>query len=148
MQLPTLPTAILIIAQLSAGVQANYAPGKATQINFYKDNICTNYAGEMAFWQRDDPTHTPWTGYRRRFDGFKEGDCHDFRQPKGTKSLNTVNCWNMVGDNWRPWCDCYVWDDWGCKGNTMNTVNTCAPGRSQAGYQWKSAKCWLLTDPK
>ncbi|KAH7123065.1 hypothetical protein EDB81DRAFT_952035 [Dactylonectria macrodidyma] len=147
MQLPTIPTAILVVAQLLSGVEANYEAHKATQINFYKDNICTNYAGEMAFWFLNDAYKNPLTGYMTRFRGGVEGDCHDFRQPKGTKSINTANCWFKDGQNWGGWCSCIVWDDWGCKGNQKETVDHCVPSRSDAGWQWKSSRCWILTDP-
>ncbi|KAH7129533.1 hypothetical protein B0J13DRAFT_679220 [Dactylonectria estremocensis] len=148
MQLPTIPTAILVAAQLLSGVQANFEEHKATQINFYKDDICTKYAGEMAFWHYNDPQYRePFSGYMYRFRGGIEGRCHDFRQPQGTKSINTANCWSVDGARWNGFCSCIVWDGWGCTGNQKETVDHCVSSRSDAGWQWKSSKCWILMDP-
>ncbi|KAF7550008.1 hypothetical protein G7Z17_g6004 [Cylindrodendrum hubeiense] len=64
MQISKIPAAaIFILAQLSTRVQANYESQKATQLNFYKDDICTHYAGEMAFWHWNDQSKSPVTGY-------------------------------------------------------------------------------------
>ncbi|KAH7131470.1 hypothetical protein B0J13DRAFT_562657, partial [Dactylonectria estremocensis] len=146
MHIPALPTLVAIL-HLSTGAQALYEDKKATQINFYTDNICTKYAGEFPFWQIYSGKH-PQAGVTYSISDPDSSECYDFKQAAGTETLNLAGCW-AGSSTPHPWCHCKLWDDWGCKGNvgrfgTGNSASgNCLTSRSSAGWQWKSIMCWV-----
>lgn len=145
MQLPTIQVLLTAGALFSATVQADYQTDKAIQVDFHSDTTCTSYAGEMPFWHFGDP---PFVGYNEPFKQYSVGDCHNFRQPKGTQSLTLAHAWHTDGAEWpNTWAECNFFDDWDCKGEKVYVSGTCLAGRSANGWQWKSAQCSIFHEP-
>jgi len=144
MRLPKAITILTLVAQLTPGAQANYEKNKALQVNYYSDTRCSSYSGEEAYWYSPKQHYV---GIDRSWDDgpSADGTCWDFHEGSNTKSLNIANCWEINGHS-HDSCHCDFYSGTGCGGANVRQAFygfDCIPGRSEGGYQWKSAKCWI-----
>ncbi|KAJ6544359.1 hypothetical protein B0H19DRAFT_1267638 [Mycena capillaripes] len=138
-------TSLAILSALAQLTLANWTPGKAAQINFYSDTVCTQYDGEAAaYWNQ-----SPMVGTIGTTGGAALAQCITLNMPGNSKSINTAAIWGFSTTTQPgPWSGhCTFWDGFTCSGNSAtsyypNGGPTCQPARSSAGFLWKSGKCW------
>ncbi|KAJ7300461.1 hypothetical protein DFH08DRAFT_1090586 [Mycena albidolilacea] len=130
------------ISQLPPVSHATWAPGKAAQINFFTDDICTQYNGEVAAWW----TMTPMIGSMAA-----QPECILLSMPVNGNSQTTalVNVYEpTTATTTTPAPEangsCTFWDGSTCTGNEASPNTACMPARSKDGVLWQSAKCQTL----
>ncbi|TAQ86999.1 hypothetical protein B7494_g4674 [Chlorociboria aeruginascens] len=102
---------IAAFAFLAHFVSANYAPDKASQINFYTDEVCTQYDGEIAAWWSTSP-------YVANINTGSQPSCFELSWPNGTQSLNVVGEWFRNGTSYpitTPNAGCNFYTDNQCR---------------------------------
>ncbi|KAJ7492965.1 hypothetical protein B0H11DRAFT_2277538 [Mycena galericulata] len=143
-------TILTAISQLPPLSLALWAPGKAAQINFFTNDICTQYVGEVAAW---------WT-MASLIGGpgpmAAQAECISLNMPSNSQSTATVDVWEPTNSTastttWPPYANgsCTFWDGLNCSGNEASSNSSqahglCLPARSENGVLWQSAKCFFL----
>ncbi|KAK7038591.1 hypothetical protein R3P38DRAFT_2516544 [Favolaschia claudopus] len=140
------PTATILLAFIPLCL-ANWSPGKAAQMNFYKDSTCGAYVGEAAAFHNTFPE----VGTIGSTTGVARAQCFSLNMPDNSQSINTVAMWGYSAvkepGQWSGYCT--FWDGYNCEGNAkssyapLSKIPSCMPGRSKDGWLWKSAKCYL-----
>jgi hypothetical protein len=114
--------------------------GQATHLNIYSDQ-CQN--------------RVPEQGQRSRFVYYgkspKLGECFDLNLPSNARSLNTASAYLQQGQNQNAKSAyCKLYDGFGCSGTRdisfydASTVKAnCVNYRSNQGFYWKSARCYV-----
>jgi hypothetical protein len=135
---------VLALAPLSL---ANWAPGKAAQLNFYADTKCTSYNGENAAWH----DRWPHLGTTPHVKDSPYAECFNIGMGDSSKSINVAAVWtNNPSKATTSIGYCSLNDGFDCKGENWDhsgykaTYESCRPARSEDGYLWKSAKCYQI----
>ncbi|KAI0528420.1 hypothetical protein GGR58DRAFT_509370 [Xylaria digitata] len=125
---------------------AVYTTGKAVQINYYTDTKCTAYHHETEFWHDKYPRAGTEHVYYYQV---QQGDCFDIPTVGAANSLNVADGWEYSGAEIPSRCT--FWDAENCQGNSAKSGwkspwgdAGCLAGRSPAGRQWKSARCYKI----
>ncbi|KAJ6527768.1 hypothetical protein B0H19DRAFT_1083855 [Mycena capillaripes] len=136
------------ISQLPPVSHATWAPGKAAQINFFTDDICSQYNGEVAAWW----TMTPMIGGTGSMATYAE--CILLSMNGNSQSTGVADVYEATAATTTTLAphangSCTFWDGLTCTGNEASSnyragSGVCMPARSKDGVRWQSAKCQTL----
>ncbi|CAH0055325.1 unnamed protein product [Clonostachys solani] len=139
--LVTLATAILAVTQPALALPGTPGVNQAIRIDFFKSPTCGKANGSAYTYS----IGSPQVG---RTDGSKTAECFSLKMPGDSQSLKAVNPGKAQGGILGDYC--YFYDDWGCKGKSVKQLvfgtgpnNVCQKARSENGWLWKSALCYV-----